>query len=339
MDHNDWQSQQHRQRMPDTPPNQNARRYNQQPMSAPQQLSMQAQQPSSNPQYTYATPARSAASPSDRHSISSDFSGINIRDDTLTADPKSARPSLSVNPGGLRTSQGSVPSSPTRQSAPYNITPNYSSHPARTNSDEMRHFGQTTSTPRHSSPMHSASPVMSSPYYSTTPHLLNSIAETQQTMQWNQASPAQARQSPSRPSFAFPPSRDSVSPRGHLHQQSPSHNRHSMSHVAYDTPIKAQYSPRQATHFPGNTITTTPSISPSSYSPRHATFAMNRDAGSMMSDIVYSSPPPAKFRIVKNTSELVPIVNEQPKYRRANPDGGFISVCSLFEVDCSHFRH
>jgi hypothetical protein len=53
---------------------------------------------------------------------------------------------------------------------------------------------------------------------------------------------------------------------------------------------------------------------------------MTRDAGSMMSDIVYSSPPPAKFRIIKNVNELVPIVNEQPKYRRANPDGGFISV-------------
>jgi len=56
---------------------------------------------------------------------------------------------------------------------------------------------------------------------------------------------------------------------------------------------------------------------------------MNRDAGSMMSDIVYSNPPPAKFRVVQSTADLHPIVNEQPKYRRANPDGGFISVLSL----------
>ena len=54
---------------------------------------------------------------------------------------------------------------------------------------------------------------------------------------------------------------------------------------------------------------------------------MNRDPGSMMSDIVYSNPPPAKFRVVANVADLHPTVNNQPKYRRANPDGGFISVC------------
>jgi hypothetical protein len=58
----------------------------------------------------------------------------------------------------------------------------------------------------------------------------------------------------------------------------------------------------------------------------------------MMSDIVYSSPPPAKFRIVKGGNELVPIVNEQPKYRRANPDGGFISVFPLGVVDDSLYK-
>jgi hypothetical protein len=210
--------------MPDTPPNQNAHRYSYQSNSAASQQST-AQSAST---YTYSSPSRSAASPSSRHSISTDFGGINIRDDIpATAGEKNARPALSVHPSGLRptaTNQGSVPSSPTRVYA----APNYGTHPGRTNSEDMRHFGQTTTTPRHSSPMHSASPVMSSPYYSTTPHLLNSIAETQQTIQWNQPPPsATTRASPSRPAFAFPPGRDSVSPRSHLHQQSPSHNRHS----------------------------------------------------------------------------------------------------------------
>ena len=78
-------------------------------------------------------------------------------------------------------------------------------------------------------------------------------------------------------------------------------------------------------------MATSPSISPTSFSPRGAQFSMNRDLGSMMGDIVYSNPPPAKFRIVKNISELAPTVNGQPKYRRANPDGGFISVRLYFE--------
>ena len=202
-------------------------------------------------------------------------------------------------------------------------------HPGigRTTSDEMRHYVQQSSNSRHSSPMHTVSPSMS-PYYSTTPHMLNSINEREQTMSWSQA-PAQARQSPSRPAYAFPPpSRDSVSPRSHLHSQpSPNTQRHSMPHVPSVYDAKAQFSPRQTTHFPPNAMSSSPNISPTSFSPRHATFAMNRDPGSMMSDIVYSNPPPAKFRIVTSSSDLSSLVNAQPKYRRANPDGGFISVC------------
>lgn len=327
MDQNDWQytaanAPHHRQRMPDTPPHQNVRRYSQQPQSQPQ-----PQQPNSG-----------GYSPSTRqHSITSDFSGINLRDDNTThpgvsSAEKSARPNLSLHPSGLRPtqpppppSQTSVPSSPTKQSGVYGAP----SHPAlgRTNSDEMRHYpppqqAQPQSNSRHSSPMHTASPTMS-PYYSTTPHMLNSISEREPTVSWSQG-PAQARHSPSRSTYAFPPVRDSVSPRSHLHsQQSPSQHRHSIPHAppAYDT--KAQYSPRQATHFPGTAMATSPSISPTSFSPRGASF---RDPGSMMGDIVYSNPPPAKFRIVTNITELVPTVNTQPKYRRANPDGGFVSV-------------
>ena len=132
MEQNDWQqysnSQQHRQRMPDTPPHQNVRRYSHQPMQAPQQSPLQSQQqlPQSTTasQYTYTTSTRSTASPSSRQSITSDFSGINIRDDTHGGGvvEKSSRPNLSVLPSSLRPAQqqqsnhqGSVPSSPTRQ--------------------------------------------------------------------------------------------------------------------------------------------------------------------------------------------------------------------------------
>ena len=307
------------------------------PQHSPMQSQQQLPQSTTASQYSYTTPTRLTASPSSRHSITSEFSGINIRDDTHggAVVEKSARPNLSVHPAGLRPAQpqsnhqGAVPSSPTRQTS-YNTT-KYSANPphpgiSRTTSDEMRHYVQQPSNSRHSSPMHTVSPSMS-PYYSTTPHTLNSIIEREQTMSWSQA-PSQARQSPSRPAYAFPPpGRDSVSPRSHLHsQQSPSSQRHSMPHIpsAYDS--KPQFSPRQATHFSTNAISSGPNVSPTSFSPRHATFAVNRDTSSMMSDIVYSNPPPAKFRIVTGPSDLAPSVNGQPKYRRANPDGGFISV-------------
>lgn len=319
--------------MPDTPPHQNVRRYSHQTVQGPQQPSMQVQQTqnSNSSQYSYTGSTHITASPSSRHSITSEFSGINIRDDTQPAVEKSARPNLSVHPGGLRPAQQKhqdpVPSSPTRQSAVYN-SGNYAVNPmhpvlVRTASDEMRLYTQPSSNSRHSSPMHTVSPT-TSPYFSTTPHTLNSISEQEQIVSWI-SPPTQTRQSPSRLPYSFPPSRDTVSPRAHM-QQSPSHNRHSMSHVpqVYDT--KAQYSPRQAAHFPPNAMTS-PAMSPTSYSPRHATFAMTRDAGSMMSDVVYSCPLPAKFRMTSNAMELSPIINSQPKYRRANPDGGFISVC------------
>lgn len=309
MDQNDWQypSPQHRQRMPDTPPHQNVRRYSHQPIQAPQQSPMQPNAPS---QYPYTSPTQSTASPSSRHSITSDFGGINIRDDSHGGSEKSGRPNLSVHSSLRPSQQGSVPSSPTRQNAGPAPYPGNYSHPGmvRTTSDDLRYPPPITS--RHSSPMHTASPTMS-PYYSTTPHMLNSINEREQTVQWNQS-----RQSPSRPGYVYP-GRDTVSPRAHL--QSPNHIRHP------PTFEKAQYSPRQATHFPA----TTPSISPTSYSPRHA---MSRDPGSMMSDIVYSNPPPAKFRVVSGPGDLMPTVKEQPKFRRANPDGGFISPLSALTM-------
>src|SRR5579862_949463 len=187
MDQNDWQfsrsQQNQRQKMPDTPPHQNVRRYSQQTLQSNLQQQMQNQhsQGSNTSQYSYTSPTRSTASPSNRHSITSDFGSINIRDDNhTTPKDKSTRPNLSLHPGNIRpmpqNHQGSVPSSPTKQSISYN-TSNYSvtpTHPSvgRTTTDDMRLYGQPNS--RHSSPMHTASPSVS-PYYPTTPHILNPI--------------------------------------------------------------------------------------------------------------------------------------------------------------------
>ena len=40
--------------------------------------------------------------------------------------------------------------------------------------------------------------------------------------------------------------------------------------------------------------------------------------------------PVPKFEKVANTADLQPKINTQPPFRRANPEGGFISVSSIF---------
>jgi len=39
--------------------------------------------------------------------------------------------------------------------------------------------------------------------------------------------------------------------------------------------------------------------------------------------------PVPKFLKVKSAQDLQPRINSQPLFRRANPEGGFISVCNL----------
>jgi hypothetical protein len=308
---NDWQySRGQHPEMTESPSQPgNLRRY---PQQQQQQQQQHGQVPPPTTQYpaTYTSPTRSAALPTSRHSITADFSGINLRDEAVT--DKSSRPNLSLYPGPNRV-QGGGPSSPTRlQQGVY--VPQYSTV-AVTRPNE--HFAQTSSGSRHSSPMITTSPSLS-PYYPPTPHLLNPINEKEQTMQWSQPQ-SQARQSPSRTAaYVYPPNRESISPRS-TSQSSQSQSRHSLQHI----PQSTQYSPRQPSHFPGNGPST-PNISPTNnYSPRHPGYA--RDP---MADVMYTVPPPAKFRIVSGVNGLRPSLTEQPKHRRANPDGGFISVVS-----------
>jgi len=80
-------------------------------------------------------------------------------------------------------------------------------------------------------------------------------------------------------------------------------------------------------------------MSPESFYPQSATQQLNamynRDARSPRSanHNPPQLPPPTrqsvpKFQRVTNTAELEPKVNAQPAFRRAAPDGGFISVSS-----------
>jgi dual specificity protein kinase YAK1 len=79
-------------------------------------------------------------------------------------------------------------------------------------------------------------------------------------------------------------------------------------------------------------------MSPESFYPQSATAQLNavynREARSPRTATNPNPPQPLplgggpvpKFQIVKSTADLQPKINTQPPFRRANPEGGFISV-------------
>jgi dual specificity protein kinase YAK1 len=81
-------------------------------------------------------------------------------------------------------------------------------------------------------------------------------------------------------------------------------------------------------------------MSPESFYPQSATAQLNavynREARSPRTATNPNPPqllpigggPVPKFQTVKNTADLQPKINAQPPFRRANPEGGFISVSS-----------
>jgi dual specificity protein kinase YAK1 len=86
-------------------------------------------------------------------------------------------------------------------------------------------------------------------------------------------------------------------------------------------------------------------MSPESFYPQSATAQLNavynREARSPRTATNPNPPqlppigggPVPKFQTVKNTAELLPKINAQPPFRRANPEGGFISVSSRHVAD------
>jgi hypothetical protein len=80
-------------------------------------------------------------------------------------------------------------------------------------------------------------------------------------------------------------------------------------------------------------------MSPEQYYPKSATIQLHtsfQDTSQRHSvpqqNIVQQQPrrgPMPKFEKIKTIQELNPKVNTQPAFRRANPEGGFISVCEM----------
>ena len=84
-------------------------------------------------------------------------------------------------------------------------------------------------------------------------------------------------------------------------------------------------------------------MSPESFYPQSATAQLNAvyntEARSPRTATNQNPPQPLpvgggpvpKFQPVKNTADLQPKINAQPPFRRANPEGGFISVSGRYE--------
>lgn len=102
-----------------------------------------------------------------------------------------------------------------------------------------------------------------------------------------------------------------------------------------ESPIAKQYADSRAqnSHLPP--LQATPSLDPAYYSTRSATQQLNavfgREAISPLASQMQQSPLPRgqvpKFTRCTNLAELRPNIRAQPPFRRANPEGGFISVC------------
>lgn len=80
-------------------------------------------------------------------------------------------------------------------------------------------------------------------------------------------------------------------------------------------------------------------MNPESFYPQSATAQLNAVYNREARSPRVSNPPPQlppigrgpvpKFQKCTNTAELEPTINQQPPFRRAAPDGGFISVSGI----------
>ena len=151
---------------------------------------------------------------------------------------------------------------------------------------------------RRYSPMKTLSP--SSPYTA-------SPQQSNHTSYGSYAQNTSARQSPTR-SHAFPPTSSQA------YYPSPTSTRHQASHLSPLQPAES---------------------SPDQYYPQSATAHLNAVFGRETKSPHHLQPPNAggpvprgpipRFKRVKTVQELEPRINPQPAFRRANPEGGFIS--------------
>jgi len=200
--------------------------------------------------------------------------------------------------------------------------PSRPSHHNRASSQFLNQAAESSAARRYS-PMNVLSPPMS---YPTSP------GKSQQSYGFPPAASGQTRRSPARSAdYASPPQG---------YQSPPCKSPFATSSMIWSLmaaldnraprlpPLQAgdlspdQYYPSSASSHMGS------SFGPETRSPR---------SGSLPSQVPGRGPVP-KFQKIKSVQELQPRVHTQPAYRRANPEGGFISVSGRWTTCLSVLR-
>lgn len=214
-----------------------------------------------------------------------------------SAGPNSKSVSMASSPTATPRSRDYVTDADTamEDADPYNRA-KYPSRPNHHSRPSSQFLGQAeeSSAARRYSPMNAlSSPTSSYP---------NSPGKSQPAYGFPPTAHGQSRRSPARaPDYASPPQG---------YQSPPSANRPPRLPPlqATDLSLDQYYPPSASSHM-------SPAFGHGTRSPR---------SGSMPSQVPGRGPVP-KFQKIKTVQELQPRVHTQPAYRRANPEGGFIS--------------
>lgn len=206
---------------------------------------------------------------------------------------------------------------------------NRAKYPSRPNhnraSSQFMNQAEESSAARRYSPGNVLSPPMS---YPTSP------GKSQGSYGFPSAPQSASRRSPAKPEYASPPQGFQSPPcelhLDHLFGHPPFANIWAANRAPRLPPLQAgdlspdqYYPPSASSHM-------SPGFGPGSRSPR---------SGSLPSQapLVPGRGPVPKFQKIQSVQELKPRMNIQPAYRRANPEGGFISVSPQQTSPCGRF--
>ncbi|KAJ5465191.1 Serine/threonine-protein kinase ppk15 [Penicillium daleae] len=213
-----------------------------------------------------------------------------------SAHPSSKPVSMASSPTATPRSRDYVTDADTtmEDADPYNRA-KYPSRPTHHNraSSQFLNQAEESSAARRYSPMNVLSPPMSYP---------PSPGKPQGSFGSSPAAPGQTRRSPTRAADY------ASSPQGYQSPQSSNRPPRLPPLQSADLSPDQYYPPSASTHM-------SPTFGPGTRSPR---------SGSMPLQVPGRGPVP-KFQKIKSVQELHPRIHAQPAYRRANPEGGFIS--------------
>jgi dual specificity protein kinase YAK1 len=188
-------------------------------------------------------------------------------------------------------------------------------------------------------PMQDATDPYSGVKYPIRPHHQQHLSTGSRQMAQQEPSAAAQRYSPMEtlsPTSPYNPSQQGQNPYGppptSSSRQSPTRpGAYSSPNSYYNNRQKAQQLPPITPYTSSNE-----SYPPSATAQLNAVFGNDpkspRRQGSQVAPGPPGRGPVPQFQPVRAMTDLQPKINTQPAFRRANPEGGFISVCSLLEA-------